>query len=189
MVYVNQHRVRPRCGVPRSRRRITSGGFAREGIRTIVNLRGERLCGSFWLEEQACARHGIALVNFSVRSRGAFAQGTGGARELFERIEYPMLMHCVGRRPRRLMSVLYRHFKEGIPIAQAKRELSLRYGHIRQADTGILDYFFERYLGMPPRPDRVRRLDRDGVRPRGTAPHLPREPLGEPPRRHGLRRE
>ena len=57
------------CGGPRSRRRTTSGGLAREGIRTVVNLRGERLCGSFWLEEQACARHGIALVNFSVRSR------------------------------------------------------------------------------------------------------------------------
>ena len=70
-----------------------------------------------------------------------------GARELFERIEYPMLMHCKSGADRAgLMSVLYRHFKEGIPIAQAKRELSLRYGHIRQADTGILDYFFERYL-------------------------------------------
>jgi hypothetical protein len=36
--------------------------------------------------------------------------------------------------------------RRGVPIAEAKRELSLRYGHIRQADTGILDYFFERYL-------------------------------------------
>ena len=24
--------------------------------------------------------------------------------------------------------------------------MSLKYGHIRQADTGVLDYFFERYL-------------------------------------------
>ena len=69
--------------------------LAREGIRTVVNLRGERLCGSFWLEQQACARHGIALVNFSVRSRAAPShKELRGARELFERIEYPMLMHC-----------------------------------------------------------------------------------------------
>jgi hypothetical protein len=44
------------------------------------------------------------------------------------------------------MSVLYRHFREGMPIEAAKDELSLKYGHIRQADTGILDCFFERYI-------------------------------------------
>ena len=32
------------------------------------------------------------------------------------------------------------------PLDEAKKELALRFGHIRQADTGILDYFFERYL-------------------------------------------
>jgi hypothetical protein len=26
------------------------------------------------------------------------------------------------------------------------KQLSLKYGHIRQADTGVLDAFFERYL-------------------------------------------
>ena len=36
--------------------------------------------------------------------------------------------------------------KQGVPLAEAKSELSLRYGHIRQADTGVLDFFFERYL-------------------------------------------
>ena len=148
VVYVNQHQLSPAVWrsaqpAPHHIRRL-----AGEGIRTVVNLRGERLCGSFWLEQQACARHGIALVNFSVRSRAAPShKELRGARELFERIEYPMLMHCKSGADRAgLMSVLYRHFKEGIPIAQAKRELSLRYGHIRQADTGILDYFFERYL-------------------------------------------
>jgi hypothetical protein len=44
------------------------------------------------------------------------------------------------------MSALYLHLKHGVPIPQAKRQLSLAYGHFRQADTGILDYFFERYL-------------------------------------------
>ena len=44
------------------------------------------------------------------------------------------------------MSALYRYFQEGVPLAEAKQELSLRYGHFRQADTGILDRFFEQYL-------------------------------------------
>jgi protein tyrosine/serine phosphatase len=58
-----------------------------------------------------------------------------------------MLMHCKSGADRvGLMSALYRHLKHSVPIAVAKRELSLRYGHFRQADTGVLDFFFEQYL-------------------------------------------
>ena len=90
----------------------------------------------------------MKLVNFQIRSRAApDARGAAGRPRLFDEIEYPMLMHCKSGADRvGLMSVLYRFLHEGVPIEEAKRELSLRYGHIRQADTGILDYFFERYL-------------------------------------------
>jgi len=70
-----------------------------------------------------------------------------GARARFDAIEYAMLMHCIsGAYVAGIMSVLYRFLKEGAPLETAKEELSFRYGHIRQADTGVLDYFFERYL-------------------------------------------
>lgn len=122
--------------------------LARMGIRTIVNLRGERYCGSYWLERQACARNGIRLEDFQVRSRAAPAKAEiMGARDLFQRIEYPMLMHCKSGADRAgLMSVLYLIVRENVPVATARAQLSLKYGHVRQADTGILDYFFERYL-------------------------------------------
>ncbi len=122
--------------------------FADAGIRTIVNLRGPRQCGSYWLEEEACARHGLKLVNFQIRSRAApTREELLGAKRLFEQVEYPLLMHCKSGSDRAgLMSVLYRFLHEGVPLKEATRELSLKYGHIRQADTGILDYFFERYL-------------------------------------------
>jgi len=56
-------------------------------------------------------------------------------------------MHCKSGADRAgLMSVLYRFLVEAEPLVAAKRELSLRYGHFRQGDTGILDYFFERYI-------------------------------------------
>ena len=120
----------------------------RDGVKTIVNLRGERMCGSYWLEEQVCKDLGLELINFQVRSRAApTVEELRRAKALFQRIEYPMLMHCKSGADRAgLMSVLYRHFREGMPIEKAKDELSLKYGHIRQADTGILDYFFERYV-------------------------------------------
>jgi protein tyrosine phosphatase (PTP) superfamily phosphohydrolase (DUF442 family) len=148
MIYVNRHRIgaeawRSAQPAPHHIRRL-----AKQGLRTIVNLRGERLCGSYWLEKSACRRHGIELVNFQIRSRAAPSRfEIKAARELFERIEYPMLMHCKSGADRAgLMSVLFRFSKEGVPLAEAKNELSLRYGHFRQADTGILDHFFESYL-------------------------------------------
>lgn len=146
--YLNQHALaddawRSAQPAPHQLRR-----FKREGVKTIVNLRGDRMCGSYWMEEQVCRDLGLKLVNFQVRSRAApSVEEIRAARELFSTIEYPMVMHCKSGADRAgLMSVLYRHFREGMPIGQAKEELSLRYGHIRQAATGILDHVFDRYL-------------------------------------------
>jgi len=45
------------------------------------------------------------------------------------------------------MSVLYLVLKEGRDVEPAmRRQLSLRFGHFRQAKTGLLDFFFETYL-------------------------------------------
>ena len=122
--------------------------FAAEGIKTIVNLRGPRACGSYWLEQDACRRYGLALVDCQMRSRATPSrEELRCARELFNRVQYPMLMHCKSGADRAgLMSALYRHTKLGEPIETAVKQLSLRFGHFRQADTGILDHFFEEYL-------------------------------------------
>jgi protein tyrosine/serine phosphatase len=148
LIYLNKHRLSERAWrsaqpAPHHIRRL-----ARQGVRTIINLRGERLCGSYWLERDVCARHGIDVINFKVHSRMAPPRELiEQARELFARVEYPILIHCKSGADRvGLMSVLYRHLHEGVPLEIAKRELSLRFGHFRQADTGVLDRFFEQYL-------------------------------------------
>ena len=148
MFYGNCHKISDRAWrsaqpAPHHIRR-----FAKSGIRTIINLRGERQCGSYWLEQAMCDRYGIKLINFQIRSRAApTAEQLKAAKSLFETIEYPILMHCKSGADRAgIMSALYRFFDEGVPLDVAKNELSLKYGHIRQADTGILDYFFDRYL-------------------------------------------
>jgi protein tyrosine/serine phosphatase len=148
LLYLNKHALasdawRSAQPAPHQLRSIKKAG-----VKTIVNLRGERMCGSYWLEKHHCNKLGLELVNFQVRSRAApTVEEIRRAKALFERIEYPMLMHCKSGADRAgLMSVLYRHFREGVPIEKARDELSLRYGHIRQADTGILDYFFDRYV-------------------------------------------
>jgi protein tyrosine phosphatase (PTP) superfamily phosphohydrolase (DUF442 family) len=148
LFYVNRHRLGDRAWRSAQPAPHHIRALKRRGLRTIINLRGERLCGSYWLEQAVCARKGIKLINFQIRSRAApTPREIKAARDLFDQIEYPILMHCKSGADRvGLMSALYRFLKEGVPIEEARRELSLRYGHIRQADTGVLDRFFEKYL-------------------------------------------
>ena len=122
--------------------------FKQAGVKTVVNLRGKRLSGSYWLEEAACQRLGLRLVNYIVRSRAAPSLAElKGAKALFARIEYPALIHCKSGSDRAgLMSVLYMHFVEGQAIEEAVSQLSWRYGHFKQADTGVIDHFFETYI-------------------------------------------
>jgi protein tyrosine phosphatase (PTP) superfamily phosphohydrolase (DUF442 family) len=148
LVYPNRHRLS--AGVWRSSQPAPHDirYLARRGLRTIINLRGVRDCGSYRLERQACQRYGIQLVEFIVKSRQAPAPRVfHEAKALFNSIEYPMLLHCKSGADRvGLMSALYMILKEGMPVAEAKRQLSLRFGHIRQADTGVLDMVFDSYL-------------------------------------------
>ncbi len=148
LLYLNRHRLGANAWRSAQPAPHDIANFKRLGIKTVVNLRGPRLSGSYWLEEDACERHGIKLENFQVRSRAAPSlEELYGARDLFGRVEYPMLMHCKSGADRAgLMSVLYMHLVEGLRIETALDQLSLRFGHIRQAETGVLDHFFETYL-------------------------------------------
>jgi protein tyrosine/serine phosphatase len=148
VMYLNYHRIddhAARCAQP------TPGQirrFAKGGIKTIVNLRGERDCSSYVLEKRACEEAGIKLVNFQARSRAApRPSDVRAAVELFAEVEYPIVMHCKSGADRAgIMSVLYLFLHRGVPLEEAIKQLSFKYGHIRQAQTGVLDHFFESYL-------------------------------------------
>lgn len=122
--------------------------LAAMGTKTIVNLRGESPKGYYLLEAEACRELGLKLVNYRMYSRDVHTvKAIKGARDLFEAIEYPAVMHCKSGADRTgIMGVLYRHFKMGDPIAQAAEQLSLKYLHVRQGKTGMLDFFFDDYL-------------------------------------------
>jgi protein tyrosine/serine phosphatase len=148
-IYCNIHQIAP--GVWRSAQPAPHHleRAKRRGIRTVVNLRGRRdTCGSYILEREACHRLGLTLVDFPIRSRGALEKPTlHAASELFGRIEYPALFHCKSGADRAgMIATLYLFLHEGMPLRQAMGQLSLRYGHVRQARTGVIDYFFESFL-------------------------------------------
>lgn len=71
---------------------------ARQGIKTIINLRGGFGTAFHQLEREACERAGIKLENWTVTSRGApTLDQVRGAKALFERIAYP-LPSCIANR-------------------------------------------------------------------------------------------
>jgi protein tyrosine/serine phosphatase len=147
LVYVNRWRVSDqlyRSGQPLP---IHFPGLARRGIKTIVNLRGRNDSGWYVLERECCDRHGMALVDFPTKSRDTPSKEMiHGAKRLFETIRYPALMHCKSGADRAgLMGALYRILHEGRPLAEAMEQLSWRYGHMRQAKVGMIDFFFEQY--------------------------------------------
>lgn len=148
LFYLNRHKLGERAWRSAQPAPHQIGHIKRLGVRTIVNLRGPRVCGSYWLEQRACERHGLKLVDFQIRSRAAPSkEEVLGARNIIESIEYPALLHCKSGADRAgLMSALFMIVHEKKPVAEAKEQLALKFGHIRQSDTGILDYFFERYL-------------------------------------------
>jgi protein tyrosine/serine phosphatase len=122
--------------------------WKRQGIKTVINLRGG-FDGSFYaLEKEACRKLGLELVNFTVASREVPSrQQVLGAKKLFHSITYPALMHCKSGADRAgVMSVLYMHFRQGKTIREAVEQLGFRYLHVKQGKTGVLDYTFERYL-------------------------------------------
>jgi len=118
------------------------------GIKTIVNLRGESPKGYYLLEKEACEENGITLVDFRMYSRDVHTvEKIQGARDLFESIEYPAVMHCKSGADRTgIMGVLYKHFHLGQPIDEALEQLRLGYLHVKQGKTGMLDFFFKDYL-------------------------------------------
>jgi len=124
--------------------------FRNLGIRTVLNLRGRRdTCGSYILERDACQDLGLALVDFPIRSRSLLDRETIlAATRLFDDLDYPVLMHCKSGADRAgFMAALYLFLHRQMPLRQAmNKHLSLRYGHVRQAKTGVIDFFFERFL-------------------------------------------
>jgi protein tyrosine/serine phosphatase len=118
----------------------------RLGIRTLINLRGKTQSGSDALSREAAAKLGLAFHDMALESRGAPQRDRIlRLHSIYTSMPTPAIMHCKSGADRAgLASGLLVMF-EGGTAADALRHLSWRFGHIRQARTGILDAFFLRY--------------------------------------------
>jgi protein tyrosine/serine phosphatase len=118
----------------------------RFGLKTLINLRGQRECGSDALSRDVARRLGLTHIDMAFESRGAphrdrILRFAG----LYRSLETPALMHCKSGADRAGLASGLALLLEGGTTAQALAQLSWRFGHFNRSRTGILDAFFLLY--------------------------------------------
>lgn len=118
------------------------------GIRTVVNLRG---CSDPcpWYLDECRATHDC---NVSQEDVGFSAGRYPSAHELrrlvdiLDRSEYPILLHCrQGADRTGLAAVLVALLQTDASLEEARRQMSLRYGHVALGRPANLDRFLDLY--------------------------------------------
>jgi protein tyrosine/serine phosphatase len=118
----------------------------RYALKTVINLRGFAGNGSDALLRETAARLGIELIDAPLKSRGA----PDRARVLhllnaFERMHAPALIYCKSGADRAGFAAALFLLAQGVPAAEACRQLSLRFGYFAHSETGILLAFVNAY--------------------------------------------
>lgn len=118
----------------------------RMGLKTLINLRGRTQSGSDALSREAARELGLVFHDMAFESRGA-PQKDRILRfhAIYASLQTPAVMHCKSGADRAGLAAGLMVLFEGGTAAQAMRQLSLRFGHIKQAKAGILDAFFLRF--------------------------------------------
>lgn len=140
------------------------------GLRTVINLRGHRRCGSDALSREEARRLGLAHIDMAFESRGApHRERILRFHDIWRSVETPAFMHCKSGADRAGLAAGLVHLFDGGTSDQALAELTWRHGHFSRAPTGILDAFFHLYAheaeGRVPFLDWVREgYDEDALR-------------------------
>lgn len=148
ILWTNFHAVKP--GVLYRSNHPTPGNLAafvrKTGIKTLINLRGQAKNGSDALSREAAARLGLDFHDMAVESRGApHRDRILRLAGIYETMRAPALIHCKSGADRAGLAAGLFILLEGGTVEAALQQLSLRYGHIAQSKTGILDAFFHTY--------------------------------------------
>jgi protein tyrosine phosphatase (PTP) superfamily phosphohydrolase (DUF442 family) len=115
-------------------------------LKTLINLRGHRQCGSDALSRQAASRLGLTHIDMAFESRGApHRDRVLRFADIYRKLETPALMHCKSGADRAGLASGLAILLEGGSAAQALNQLSWRFGHFSRSRTGILDAFFFMY--------------------------------------------
>jgi hypothetical protein len=120
----------------------------RYGVRTVINLRG---CSDPlpWYVEECRKTHQLQVQQADIcLSAGRMPSAVELRRlvSILDRTEYPIILHCFRGADRTGMaSALVLLLQTDISFADARRQLGLRYGHVRLGRPAYLDQFLDSY--------------------------------------------
>lgn len=116
------------------------------GLKSLINLRGKTGNGSDALSREMAGRLGLDFYDMAMESRGApHRDRVLRLAEIYQNMRGPALVHCKSGADRAGLAAGIYILLKGGTVADAMSQLSLKYGHVKQAKTGILDEFFATY--------------------------------------------
>ncbi|ASP21279.1 tyrosine phosphatase family protein [Antarctobacter heliothermus] len=121
--------------------------YAAMGIKTVVNLRGEDRFAHYLFERESLQQLGMTMVDAKLWAREAAPRKRiVGVIDALRAAEKPMMFHCKSGADRAgFVAAMYLLVFEDVPIAEAKKQLGLRYIHLDFTKTGVQDYILRVY--------------------------------------------
>jgi len=121
--------------------------YAAKGVRTVVNLRHDIGRSPVALSRERVRASGMQFVSFPMEARRApTRQELLDLMDLFPKLEKPILFHCKSGADRTgLVGAIWKLVVDGEALETAREELSLRYLHRRDSETGALDEVLDAY--------------------------------------------
>jgi protein tyrosine phosphatase (PTP) superfamily phosphohydrolase (DUF442 family) len=118
------------------------------GVRTIINLRGCGLPQDWYDKESRTAQHlGVDLEDICFSPvRLPSSLELRRLVEVLDRAAYPVYLHCRRGADRTGMAaVIVMLLQTDKPLAEARQQLGIRYGHVALGQTRVLDRFIDLY--------------------------------------------
>ncbi|MFW2543828.1 fused DSP-PTPase phosphatase/NAD kinase-like protein [Primorskyibacter sp. 2E107] len=119
--------------------------YAAMGIKTVVNLRGEDKHAHYLFEKESVEALGMTLVNAKLWAREAAPRRRIiGVIDALRTAQKPMMFHCKSGADRAgFVAAMYLMIFENTPVAEAKKQLGLKYIHLDFTATGVQDYILD----------------------------------------------
>ncbi len=117
-------------------------------IKSIVNLIGEDPYKPWYREElQVSAEHNIKHYDIELSAtEEPTEENTRRLVEIFRTAPRPVLIHCKGGSDRSgLAAAMWKVVVDKEPKSEARKQLSILYGHFPIGETSAMDRFFEKW--------------------------------------------
>ena len=115
-------------------------------LKSILNLRGKNPDSDWYNEEvKVSSEHGIVHYDMALSASSELTpKEVQVLLEIFNSAPLPILIHCKSGADRSgLVSAMWKVNVDKISKAEAKKQLSIVYGHIPIGPTSAMDQFFE----------------------------------------------